>query len=247
MTALRYSYEGICNLCGHKGRFEGDDLRQARDHFACPSCNASLRFRNQAAAILSHFADGTEFFLDRFTRNELFTQLAIVEQGAHGPFARRFKKLPNYQQAYLFEDLPIGESQQPVASADVERRALEKESVDLVLTSDLLKHLPDPRKAIADIARVLKPGGAHIFTIPIPWPIPPASTARAKLIDGRIEHLAEPKYHRTAQGEPLLTFTEFGADILDWHAKAGMRAYFYDSHRMIGSLGRYPAVVATKL
>jgi SAM-dependent methyltransferase len=247
MTNVRYYYDGICNLCGQKGRFESDDLRGARDQFACPSCRATLRYRNQAAAIISHFSDGNEVFFDLFMRSDRFKRLAVLEQGIRGPFARRLKGLPNYVQSYLFEDCPLGETRDGIVCQDLERLTFENDSFDLLVTSDVMEHVPDPRQVIGEVARILRPGGAHVFTIPIRWPIAPNSTPRAKIVDGRVEHLMEPSYHRSGLDEPSLTFTDFGADLLDWHAQAGMRAYFYDCHRTVGSLGRYPAVIAVKL
>ena len=38
---------------------------------------------------------------------------------------------------------------------------------DLVLHSDTLEHVPDPRRAIAECLRVTKPGGCVAFTVPI--------------------------------------------------------------------------------
>lgn len=40
-------------------------------------------------------------------------------------------------------------------------------SFDLVLCSHVLEHIPDDRKAIAEIARVLRPGGHAIVMVPI--------------------------------------------------------------------------------
>jgi len=40
------------------------------------------------------------------------------------------------------------------------------ESFDLVITLDVFEHVLRPAKAFAEIARTLKPGGAHIYTVP---------------------------------------------------------------------------------
>ena len=42
---------------------------------------------------------------------------------------------------------------------DIERLPLEAESVDLALLSQTLHHAPHPERALAEAARVLKPGG----------------------------------------------------------------------------------------
>ena len=38
---------------------------------------------------------------------------------------------------------------------------------DLVLTSETLEHVPDPRLALRETLRVLRPGGRHVFTVPL--------------------------------------------------------------------------------
>jgi SAM-dependent methyltransferase len=43
-------------------------------------------------------------------------------------------------------------------------------SFDVVVASDVLEHIEDDARAVAEIARVLRPGGAFIFTVPAhPW------------------------------------------------------------------------------
>jgi SAM-dependent methyltransferase len=44
------------------------------------------------------------------------------------------------------------------------------DSVDAVVSFETLEHLPEPRRAMAEIARVLKPGGVVIASIPINHP-----------------------------------------------------------------------------
>ncbi len=45
------------------------------------------------------------------------------------------------------------------------------DSVDAVLLLEVLEHLPDPRAALGEIARVLKPGGTLLLTMPFPYPV----------------------------------------------------------------------------
>jgi SAM-dependent methyltransferase len=41
---------------------------------------------------------------------------------------------------------------------------------DVVIASEILEHLPDDRAAIAEAARVLRPGGTLVVTVPRWWP-----------------------------------------------------------------------------
>lgn len=57
----------------------------------------------------------------------------------------------------------------PRAAATAEAIPLPAGSVDLVLSSWVLEHLPAPERAFAEVARVLRPGGAFIFLTPGAW------------------------------------------------------------------------------
>lgn len=46
---------------------------------------------------------------------------------------------------------------------------MEAASVDGILNTEVLEHVPDPRRLLAEFARVLKPGGALVLTAPFFW------------------------------------------------------------------------------
>jgi 2-polyprenyl-3-methyl-5-hydroxy-6-metoxy-1,4-benzoquinol methylase len=52
---------------------------------------------------------------------------------------------------------------------DISESALEADSVDLVLCSEVIEHTPDPDAVVAGIARVLRPGGSLVLSTPQPW------------------------------------------------------------------------------
>jgi SAM-dependent methyltransferase len=86
---------------------------------------------------------------------------------------------------------------------DMTRLSLPSASFDLVVHSDTLEHVSDPRAALAECHRILTTGGALIFTIPI---------VLERLT--RIRNDLPPSFH----GAPgctdpgMLVHTEFGAD-----------------------------------
>jgi SAM-dependent methyltransferase len=43
-------------------------------------------------------------------------------------------------------------------------------SFDVVIASEVLEHIPDDRRAVAEIARVVRPGGRVAITVPRWWP-----------------------------------------------------------------------------
>jgi SAM-dependent methyltransferase len=65
-----------------------------------------------------------------------------------------------------------------IGSAD--NLPIEDGSADAILSSQVIEHLPDPEKSIAEAARVLKPGGFLFLSYPYLYPIhaPPYDFAR---------------------------------------------------------------------
>ena len=241
----RVFYVGFCNLCGATGRFEGS-VRFHREQFPCPECHASLRYRDQAAAILYQFARGGEIDIDNFVRTESCRSLSILEAAIGGPFIRRFRQIRNYTQSYLFHDVPLGKSRNGIVCQNLERTSFDDSTFDLVISSDVLEHVADWRTAIREIGRILRPGGAHVFSIPIRYPYEKMSSQRARLVKGSLEHLLEPRYHVSGTKEPALVFTDFGRDLLTFHNDVDLDARFFNSHFMLHGLHRSPSVIARK-
>ena len=57
-----------------------------------------------------------------------------------------------------------------VAQADVTKLPFADGSFDVVICSEVLEHIKDNRTAIAELVRVLKPGGDLVVTVPRFWP-----------------------------------------------------------------------------
>ncbi|WCT12416.1 class I SAM-dependent methyltransferase [Mucilaginibacter jinjuensis] len=95
-------------------------------------------------------------------------------------------------------------------------------SFDLSLSFEDLEHIPEYKKAIAELYRVTKPGG-HVL-LSTPFVIDYDKTLVRATINkaGEITHLLEPEYH----GDPvipqgILCFYHFGWDLLDDFRTAG--------------------------
>ena len=53
-----------------------------------------------------------------------------------------------------------------IAHEDLMELSFADASIDQVLSSDVLEHVPDPYRAHAEVHRVLRPNGHHVFTVP---------------------------------------------------------------------------------
>lgn len=62
------------------------------------------------------------------------------------------------------------------AVADAQRLPFDDETFDLVVTVDVIEHVPDSRALVREVARVLRPGARAVLTCPItdfPWTYDP--------------------------------------------------------------------------
>lgn len=126
------------------------------------------------------------------------------------------KECPAYVASHFYPELPLGSSKDGFVCQDLERQTFDDASFDLVITQDVLEHVFDPRAALSEIARTLKPGGAHVFTVPWYYWKPTLVRAR-RTPTGEVAHLETPDYH----GNPIkpnarsLVVTEWGRDLLE--------------------------------
>ena len=87
----------------------------------------------------------------------------------------------------------------------------EDESYDVILHSDTLEHVPDPIKALNECRRVLRKGGALIFTVPL-------------LIERMTRNrngLPKSLHGSPTAGDDFLVYNEFGADTWRYLLHAG--------------------------
>ncbi len=94
----------------------------------------------------------TPFFTDK---------LKVLHFAPEQAFYKRFRKLPNLE--YTTTDLlsPLAD-----VKADICDLPFEDNSFDLILCNHVLEHIPDDRKAMQELFRVLRPGGWGVFQIP---------------------------------------------------------------------------------
>ncbi len=105
-----------------------------------------------------------------------------------------------------------------VPSEDLSALTYAEGSFDLVITSEVLEHVPDVSLAFKEILRVLRPGGFHLFTVPHVTGRP--TRQRARIRDGKVEHLFPPTFHGAGQSD-MLVFCEPGDDFADICSAAG--------------------------
>lgn len=240
------SYHGMCSICGEYGEFIGS-IKYGREQFACSSCGATLRYRDQASAILDNCGKGKFVSLRRFCSSQEYKELNVLEYAVHGPFIRHLSNSENYVQCYYLDGVPLGEAKDGIQCQDLRNTTFADDTFDLIVTSDILKHVDGAKSAIQEILRILKPGGVHVSSIPLRWPLRQETVTRATINANGVVHVLEPVYHKSGLNEPMLVFSEFGIDVLSWHSELGGSAKFSNANRFLNGIHRFPCLVGTKL
>ena len=225
-TQLSAELVDACPICGWRGEFDrSKGLR--RDGVGCRGCRATLRYRNQAASILTQLGKGRYATIRDLVRDTGISEHAFVMEAAlRGPFIKFFSTLKNYYRTYLWADIAPGGYRDEVRCEDITSLTFEDGTFDLVVTSDVMEHVIDYEAAFRDIYRILKPGGAHVCSIPVDWPMPANTVRRAELRDGKIVHHHEQRFHVAGDGTPSLVCTDFGFDIIGTLQSIGFLAWF---------------------
>jgi SAM-dependent methyltransferase len=123
-----------------------------------------------------------------------------------------------------------GASKGGVRCENLEKLTFADGSFDLVITQDVFEHVLHPAPAFREIERVLRPGGAHVFTVPLYKDR--KTVVRAAGETNNITYLHKPMYH----GNPVdkkgaLVVTDWGDDLLDFiGTNGGMTTTVFTFH-----------------
>jgi SAM-dependent methyltransferase len=243
---VHVAYDGVCTLCGTVGPFETTGIRRSGKSFRCSHCNAALRARNEAAAILEEIGRGRHLCLKEAVGDDAIRALAVYNVGSSGPTRRWLSELPDYTESRYTEGVPLGPAPDGTRNEDLQALTFADGRFDLVTSSHVMEHVADPARAFREIHRVLRPGGRYVFSVPIRWPPPDVSVVRCAIVDGELVHYRNPAYHGSPSGEPTLVFTDFGTDLLDMLEGIGFQARHSRPHLCVDVAYRDSLFVATK-
>ncbi len=154
---------------------------------------------------------------------------------------------PTYSFSYLFDDLAPGVSRNGSRCENLERLTFPDGTFGLFITQDVLEHVFAPDRALAEISRVLRPGGMHIFTAPRHKDLL-QSRQRARVKSGQVIQVLEPVYH----GNPIstkgsLVTWDYGVDFIELAERwSGYQTSIYVLHdRHLGIDGEFMDVFVT--
>ena len=139
----------ICPVCQGNFRKLLPYGVRARPNAQCPGCGSLERHR----LLWLYLKERTGFF----TRN-----LRVLDVAPMPVLQQRWRKLPNLD--YLSVDIA---SPTAMVQMDITDMKFPEHQFDCILCYHVLEHIPDDRKAMQELFRVLKPGGWAILQSPI--------------------------------------------------------------------------------
>lgn len=219
------------------GRQEGDSFfPNWRERLICPKCKMSNRQRLVATLVMqymescetrqdvylmeqttplykwvtnkykNHMIVGSEYFGSGYQGGDIVGPLDY-----QAPL--RLNNLLNtarHRFSLLYSMLRMG----GIRHEDLAKLSFSDASLDLIISNDVFEHIPNPGKAFAECARVLKVGGLMLTTIPFHYKND-ESISRAKIVNGQLEHVLPSLYHgNPVSADGSLVFMDFGWDIL---------------------------------
>jgi SAM-dependent methyltransferase len=208
-------------LCRHFG------INVLRETLLCKFCGSTNRQRTLAHVLISvlhrQFAcEGAA--LNGLTRRA--EKVEIWDTDAFGPIGARVGCVANVTRSKYLPQLPFGVEAEPgVYNIDLQQASFPSNRFDVILTSDVMEHVRDDRRAHAEIFRCLRPGGAYLFTVPY--------------IEDRLQtlHLVDtsaaedvflepPHYHGDPISGKILAYRIYGHDLIERLKEAGFEARF---------------------
>ena len=158
--------------------------------FCCANCKNNLRTMTLAAAVTRALGFAGSF--KDFCRNNPRTRkLTVIEINPAKNLSPFLQALPKHA-LHSFPQL------------DMQQMSFPDSSIDLIIHSDTLEHVPNSKAALKECRRVLKPGGHLFYTVPI--------------VIGRLTRTRRglpPSYHGKpgVNRDDCIVQTEYGADF----------------------------------
>lgn len=214
LAHLRETHIRRCRCCGKTSIFIS--LSAGEERKICLRCGANLRFE-MLAELLRHVPLSGKVVVEMDPRSPLARGLfyKIADTGKHDPMYKYIRTF------YSLTIHPGTISKIGARCEDITRTTFSNESIDVLISSDVLEHVADIDAAFREMYRILRPGGCYFFTVP-----PRDKTyKRAEIIDGQIFYFTNPEYHSDPlnQDGGILSYWDFGTDAISLFQKSGLK------------------------
>lgn len=146
--------------------------------------------------------------------------------GGRGASIKLQNECKGYTASQFYPDVIPGEvhPSSRYRCENLEKLTFSDNSFDLFISQDVMEHIFDTEAACKEIARVLRPGGAHIFTVPLINKARTSEIWASRDENGEVTYHRDPEYHgNPVDSKGSLVTMHWGYDIASFIAEiAGM-------------------------
>jgi len=215
-----------CPVCGHRSRplYDFPDVALRREHrigilretLQCARCLSSMRQRSLALALLATLNERWPATLHSIAdlANHGLGGLSMLDTDNFSAASALLRACAGYVRCSYLPGRAWGSQIEPgYYNQDLQRLTFADQSFDIVLTSDVMEHVRDSAAAHREILRVLRPGGAYIFTVPYD----PRAVDDICLVDTSTDvdvYLCEPQFHGDPLTSAVLAYRVFGQQLI---------------------------------
>ncbi|WP_337245886.1 class I SAM-dependent methyltransferase [Luteimonas sp. gir] len=212
---------GICGLCSASAGFNAAlDHADAREGLACLACGCNARQR-AVGSVLKQRMRGRVRPRIRLTEQASRLYLALrrlFPRTSGSEFVVSATKRLRLSFWLLRKGMP-----ELVRHEDVTALGFKDGTLDAVVSLDVLEHVPNASLALAELARVIAPGGVFVGTVPFYEDAPESCRIAELSSDGQVMFSGKPEYHGDPLGGGVPCFHHFGWSLLRDLRDAGFR------------------------
>lgn len=227
---LPFSMDGFDPVCSKMDSFESNSA-WFRDNFKSKHCNTQPRERALAFVLAN--------LLPQFRQATKVHESSPNSFGLSAKLKELFGKDMYVSSQYSFtKNCGKAANARNDIALDLENQhCIKNETFDIIITQDVFEHIYDTDKAFREIGRTLKPGGFHVFTVPLTSKQFGTFRAAQKTDTGSVKLYAPPEIHGNPMGKggSLLTM-QWGYDIIQYiELASGMKTkVVYVESEMMG-------------
>lgn len=200
---VMFKHDGYCPICEKKVTFSAQNI-WFRDSLLCSGCGSIPRERALFEVIRNYYPN--------------YRELSIHESSPanRGASPKLKRECAAYSSSQYFPNVAPGsiDAATGFRCENLEALTFADNSFDIFVTQDVMEHIFDYDKAFKEIARVLKPGGAHIFSVPLINKNKKSECWASRNEAGEIVYHHEAEYHgNPVDAKGALVTMHWGYDI----------------------------------
>ena len=212
-----------CNLCGYCGTAAYLDLADnwtttgidlLRENIVCQRCGSASRHRALGIVVAQAC---------REIEKQSLEKMVVLDTDPVSKLQSLFAGNSGYRRSGYSNTVPSGSELDPgILCVDLQKMPFGNESLNVLISSDVLEHVADDSLSFQEAHRVLRPGGRYIFTVPYAEERVVTQIRAVPVPGGEVVHRRCVQMHGD-QKASILARRIYGADLVRQVEAVGFR------------------------